>query len=128
MYSGGNYQQGQSSQGEYGASQSRDGRVWRGRRGRGGGGRGRGGRGGGGGGGRGRGGGGGGRGGGGRERPPPGLKGREIGMWYAQRSKEQTKEKEKQQVSVSRGLFTDVFLNLIGLYMGCLHIDIMFHL
>ncbi|XP_037783105.1 ATP-dependent DNA/RNA helicase DHX36-like isoform X1 [Penaeus monodon] len=61
-----------------------DGGGWRGESGGGwGGGRGRG-RGGGGG--RGRGGGGGGRGRG--ERPPPHLKGREIGMWYAQRSKD----------------------------------------
>ncbi|XP_063588265.1 uncharacterized protein LOC134765521 [Penaeus indicus] len=60
-----------------------DGGGWRGEGGGGwGGGRGRG-RGGGG---RGRGGGGGGRGRG--ERPPPHLKGREIGLWYAQRSKD----------------------------------------
>ena len=50
--------------------------------------------------GRGRGGGGGrgrGRGGGG---PPPGLKGREIGMWYAQRSKGKKKDKEIQEVGI----------------------------
>ena len=40
--------------------------------------------------------GGGGRGGGRGGGPPPGLKGREIGMWYAARSKQRKKEEEKQ--------------------------------
>jgi hypothetical protein len=29
-----------------------------------------------------------------RERPPPGLRGREIGMWYAQRSKQRAQNSE----------------------------------
>ncbi|XP_076451266.1 ATP-dependent DNA/RNA helicase DHX36-like [Babylonia areolata] len=78
-----------------GGGESGGGGGWRGRRGRGGRGRGRGrdrnfGDGGG--------GGGGGRGGeegGDRERPPPGLSGREIGMWYARRSKARKAEQEK---------------------------------
>ncbi|KAL8564469.1 hypothetical protein ACOMHN_017611 [Nucella lapillus] len=38
---------------------------------------------------------GGGGGGGGRERPPPGLTGRDIGMWYARRSKGRKEDQEK---------------------------------
>ena len=37
--------------------------------------------------------------GGGRERPPPGLKGREIGMWYAKRGKARKEREEKMNVS-----------------------------
>ena len=33
-------------------------------------------------------------------RPPPGLRGREIGLWYASRQKERNKETEKQNVSL----------------------------
>ncbi|XP_020637590.3 ATP-dependent DNA/RNA helicase DHX36 [Pogona vitticeps] len=45
--------------------------------------------------------GGGGRGGGGgRDRPPPHLKGREIGLWYARRQGEKSKEAERQQRAV----------------------------
>lgn len=53
-----------------------------------------------------RGGGGPNRGGGGRGRgrgrggPPPGLKGREIGMFYAQKSQEKKKEREKNEVNL----------------------------
>ncbi|XP_060623657.2 ATP-dependent DNA/RNA helicase DHX36 isoform X1 [Anolis sagrei] len=45
--------------------------------------------------------GGGGRG-GGRGRPPPHLKGREIGLWYARRQGEKSKEAERQQRAVVR--------------------------
>ncbi|KAH0624092.1 hypothetical protein JD844_007453 [Phrynosoma platyrhinos] len=45
---------------------------------------------------------GGGRGGGGRGRPPPHLKGREIGLWYARRQGEKSKEAERQQRAVVR--------------------------
>ncbi|XP_053390131.1 ATP-dependent DNA/RNA helicase DHX36-like, partial [Mercenaria mercenaria] len=34
---------------------------------------------------------------GGKERPPPGLKGREIGMWYARRSRANAEQREKDQ-------------------------------
>lgn len=34
----------------------------------------------------------------GRGRPPPGLVGREIGMWYAQRSKAKKADMEKKNV------------------------------
>lgn len=33
------------------------------------------------------------------ERPPPGLKGREIGMWFARRSKAKKEQQEKMNVS-----------------------------
>ena len=36
--------------------------------------------------------------GGGRGRPPPGLSGREIGLWYAKRSKQKKEEQERKQV------------------------------
>uniref|UniRef100_A0A8D0B798 ATP-dependent DNA/RNA helicase DHX36 n=1 Tax=Salvator merianae TaxID=96440 RepID=A0A8D0B798_SALMN len=49
----------------------------------------------------GRGGGGGGRE-GGRERPPPHLKGREIGLWYARRQSDRSKQAERQQRAVVR--------------------------
>ncbi len=42
----------------------------------------------------------GGRGGGGGERPPPGLTGRDIGMWYAKRSKEKSARFEREGVCV----------------------------
>ena len=35
----------------------------------------------------------------GRGGPPPGLTGREIGMWYAQKSKHHKKEQEKNEAS-----------------------------
>lgn len=41
----------------------------------------------------------GGRGGGGRGGRPAGLSGRDIGMFYAEKSKEKKKEKEKNEVS-----------------------------
>ncbi|XP_048362008.1 ATP-dependent DNA/RNA helicase DHX36 [Sphaerodactylus townsendi] len=47
-------------------------------------------------------GGGGGGGRGGRGRPPPHLKGREIGLWYARRQGEKSKEAERQQRAVVR--------------------------
>lgn len=47
-----------------------------------------------------RGGGGGRRGRGGGGGPPPGLSGREIGMWYASRSRGRKKEKERKEVRV----------------------------
>ncbi|XP_044288660.1 ATP-dependent DNA/RNA helicase DHX36 [Varanus komodoensis] len=40
--------------------------------------------------------------GGGRGRPPPHLKGREIGLWYARRQGEKSKETERQQRAVVR--------------------------
>ncbi|XP_034295065.1 ATP-dependent DNA/RNA helicase DHX36 [Pantherophis guttatus] len=43
---------------------------------------------------------GGGRGGANRGRPPPHLKGREIGLWYARRQGERSKEAERQQRAV----------------------------
>jgi ATP-dependent RNA helicase DHX36 len=33
-----------------------------------------------------------------RGRPPPGLKGREIGLWYAQKSKKKKEEMERLNV------------------------------
>ena len=35
-----------------------------------------------------------------RERPPPGLRGREIGMWHAARSKRKTQNDEVGQVTI----------------------------
>jgi len=45
----------------------------------------------------------------GGNRPPPGLKGREIGMWYAKRSKEKGKQKEFGQVKDVARLFHNQF-------------------
>ena len=53
-------------------------------------------------GGRGRGGGGGGRGRGRGGPHPPGLTGREIGMWYAQRGRGKKKERELREVTIIR--------------------------
>ena len=37
----------------------------------------------------------------GRDRPPPGLKGREIGMWFAKRGKARKEQQEKMNVSIN---------------------------
>ena len=34
-----------------------------------------------------------------RDRPPPGLKGREIGMWYARRGQAKREKEQKQNVN-----------------------------
>lgn len=42
--------------------------------------------------------------GGGRERPPPHLRGREIGLWYARRQGPKNKEKEKEKERMERAV------------------------
>lgn len=42
--------------------------------------------------------------GGGREKPPPHLKGRDIGLWYARRQGDKSKEKEKERERMERAV------------------------
>ncbi|XP_069186180.1 ATP-dependent DNA/RNA helicase DHX36 isoform X2 [Procambarus clarkii] len=91
---GGGSMYGRRGSGNYQDGGSRGGGGWRGDKYR------RGGRGGGDGGGRGRGGGKGGRG-GSRGGPPPGLRGKEIGLWYARQSRERQEKDERYLPSIS---------------------------
>lgn len=53
----------------------------------------------------------------GRGRPPPGLSGREIGMYYKQKSQQKTQERERKEVHVfshcSHGHVVDRIVKLL---------------